>query len=111
MRNTAGISSPQRPQIGTRPDEAIRLRQHHPGTRLIKAKAPLGGGGDFNGEPGIGGGRVRDRQNRHHPLAGAIGRHQDDRAWAILDPFLPAANMFRLPQIAVADHQAGNRNG
>jgi len=73
MRNTASVSSPQWPQIGARPDEAVRLRQHYPGTRLIEAKTSLGGGRNFDGEPGVSRKRVRDRQNRHHPLAGVIG--------------------------------------
>ena len=78
--DTRGVAGPRWPKIGSRPGETIGLGEHDPRSSVVEAETAFRGGGDFDGKPGIGRGRVSDRQYRHRRAVRVVCGREDDGA-------------------------------
>lgn len=101
------IAAADFPDIISRPIELVALGDNDPGARVIKFEMTFYGSRNFNGTRGIGGRRMRDRQNHNDGcvVRRALNR-KHDHARAIFEPFFPSRFVLVMPQIGIGYDEA-----
>jgi hypothetical protein len=101
------IAAADFPDIISRPTELVALGNNDPGALVVKFEMTLYGGRNFNGTRGIGGRRMRDRQNHNDRcvVRGALDR-KHDYARTIFAPFFPSRFVLVMPQIGIGYDEA-----
>src|SRR5574338_1013653 len=89
------------------PIDNVRLARHHPLTLTVQAQGGAFAGGDFDSIVREVGRGVRDAANER----AAIADHDHHRTRARLRAFFPTFDLFRFPEVVIANDQPRARVG
>lgn len=97
-------------QVWTRPEEAVHLRGHNPVLFRAETQASARGRRELDRLVWIAGLGMRNRRHGYDLFAVDLLDAEDDNARSALLAFGLALDCLALPEVGVADDQAGNRD-